>query len=161
VFIISLTGYYVYSSPFFHRLEVMVELQNVGSTEQRIYLFKTAVDVWLENWESFFFGIGHDNFRDLNILRTYSHSTISEVLVSSGLVGFLLYFCALGVLFKNLYIQRKRLSESKHFTTIFSCFIFFILIVFFNATAVLYSGRELWPLIGCISSYVMFLKRLA
>jgi len=156
--LIVLALYFVYTSPFFYRLESMVMLTDKGSTSDRIFLFNAAIKTWLDNGINFIFGIGHDNFRDFNTLRLYSHSTISEVLVSSGIIGFFLYFSALGVLLKKLYFLSKQHLYHHYFTSIFNCGIFITLILFFNATAVLYSERDLWPLIGIVASFSMYLS---
>lgn len=157
--LISGALYFVYKAPFYYRLETMPQLIESGSTEIRLYLFKSAIALWSDSGINIFLGIGHDNFRDYNTLRLYSHSTISEVLVSSGIVGFLLYFSALGLLTKNLYVQAKQFIESDHLASVINCSIFMVIIFFFNATAVLYSDRELWPLIGIIGSYSLFLGK--
>lgn len=165
-FIISIslivtTIYFVYTSPFYYRLENLMHftVNASSSDEDRLYLFKTAIEIWLKNGINFFFGIGHNNFAVHNDLQLYSHSTISEILVSSGIVGFLLYFSALGFLLKNLYIQKKIVIKTKHFTSVIGCFFFIILILFFNASAVLYSARDLWPLTGIVAAYSLFIKK--
>lgn len=153
------TLYLIYKSPFFFRLERIILFTDTGSPGERLYLFTTAIDVWFKNFISIFVGIGHDNFRDYNNLCTYSHSTISEVLVSAGVIGFALYFGAFILLLKKLYIQSKISFSKIQSTQIFSCFFFLLILLFFNATAVLYSSRELWPLIGIIASYSHFLRK--
>jgi hypothetical protein len=150
---------FVYYSPFFFRLERIILYKDMGSPGERVYLFKTAVEVWFGNVVSILCGIGHDNFRDYNSLRTYSHSTISEVLVSAGIFGFALYFAGFMLLLKKLYFQSKYSMGKFQFTESFSCFFFLLILLFFNAFAVLYSSRELWPLIGIIAAYSQFLGK--
>jgi O-antigen ligase len=160
VLIVSIV-YFIYSSPFYSRLVRMIQDTDTGSTGARIYAFKAAIHLWLDNVHNFFLGIGHGNFQNHNLLGIYSHSTISEILVSSGIIGFSVYFGALGLLLKNLYVQSKLISKTIHFHSVFSCVIFILIFLTFNATAVLYSERGLWPLIGIIAAYSLIIKEQA
>ena len=151
--------YLVYASPFFNRFNQMFNYREADSTGLRLYLFVNAIAIWTENLKNFFIGIGHNHYKNINPYNAYSHSTISEVLVSTGVIGFFLYFNSLRLLFKNTYAQTKTWLKTPRFTTVMNCMIFVLIILFFNVTAVLYSERELWPIIGCISSYIMHIKR--
>lgn len=110
-------------------------------------------------WKTFLAGVGHENFKDMNLLGKYSHSTITETLVASGIFGFLLYFGSLFFLIRHFNKLRKITLGSKHFSTVFlpdsdSTFLFF------NTAAVMYDSRDFWPLMGVMSSYGLYISRL-
>jgi O-antigen ligase len=157
--LIAATVYFIYSSPFFYRLLKMLQGTDISSSSDRLYLFKSAINLWINSIHNLFLGIGHGNFQYHNILGLYSHSTISEILVSSGIIGFFIYFGSLVILLKNLYIQSKLAFMTTNFQPLFSCVIFILIFLSFNATAVLYSDRGMWPLIGVIASYSLVIKK--
>lgn len=157
--LISLTLYYVYNSPFFDRMQNMVS-GDPHSTAHRIYLINTAIETWLEGGKTFLAGVGNGNFKDMNILGKYSHSTITETLVASGIIGFLLYFGSLFFLIRQFNHLRKITLGSRHFSTVFFCLILILLFLFFNSAAVMYDSRDFWPLMGVMSSYGMYISRL-
>ncbi len=151
--------YYIYTSPFFYRLESMVHLRQFDSSfGSRLYLFNAAIELWLDNVKNIILGIGHNNFINYNAYGAYSHSTISEVLVSSGIIGFGFYFSSLCLLLKNVYAQTKKTYNLPTFAPTMNCLIFLIIVFFFNTTAVLYSARDLWPLIGMVGAFSMSLQ---
>lgn len=65
-----------------------------GSASERLYFYHVAVQVLQQH---FLVGVGLDNFRVLSgttygSSSTYAHSTYLEMLVATGVIGFLLYF---------------------------------------------------------------------
>lgn len=65
-----------------------------GSASERLYFYRVASQIVQQH---FLMGIGLDNFRELvgtvyGSTKTYAHSTYLEVIISTGIVGFLLYF---------------------------------------------------------------------
>lgn len=142
------SAYYVYRSPFFFRLERLLTDDNTESSpNKRLYLVVTATRVWIDDFKTFLLGVGYDNFRFYNQLQTYSHSTISETLVCTGIVGF-------GFYFGGLYILSRRLFSLKRHTFLgWMGMSFVVLFVFLSINAVLCASREFWPLTAMISSY--------
>lgn len=150
-----LTGalYYVYHSPFFNRLELFFSGSDTGSTAERYYLASTALALWIDDIKTFILGVGYDNFRYHNQLHTYSHSTVTETLVTTGIIGFVLYFSGLYLLGKRLFIIQRHPYSQDSRTPIYMGLVFVLLFVLFNISAVMCASREFWPLVGIISSY--------
>ncbi|MCX6239697.1 MAG: O-antigen ligase family protein [Bacteroidia bacterium] len=157
--LISLTLYYVYNSPFFDRMQTMVN-GDTHSTAHRIYLINAAIDTWLDSGKTFLAGVGHENFKDMNLLGKYSHSTITETLVASGIIGFVLYFGSLFFLIRKFNTLRNLTLGSRHFSTAFFCLMHILLFLFFNTAAVMYDSRDFWPLMAVMSSYGMYISKL-
>jgi hypothetical protein len=141
--------YVLYTSPFFYRVQTMFDEQY--STDSRMYLFQRALFVWGSSPKNFLMGVGLGNFQFYNYLHVYSHSTVAETLACTGLTGFLLYFSSLGSMF-ILYGKALRVLPPDNRTQVWLVFIMLVLILFFNVTAVLYSSRIFWPLLGIISA---------
>ena len=157
--LIGVTIFYVYNSPFFERMETMIN-GDTHSTAHRIYLINAAIDTWLDGGKTFLAGVGHENFKDMNLLGKYSHSTITETLVASGIIGFLLYFGSLFFMIRQFNHLRNITLGSGHFSTVFFCLILILLFLFFNSAAVMYDSRDFWPLMGVMSSYGLYISKL-
>lgn len=84
------------------------------SLVERAHLYKRAGDIALQNPV---LGIGLDNFRaqprfpGAGPIGTYSHSNYAEVLVSTGIVGFVLYFSVFALWALALYRVRYLLGH--------------------------------------------------
>lgn len=150
-----LTGtlYYVYHSPFFYRMEQLFSGSDTGSTAERYYLASTSLTLWVNDLKTFLVGVGYDNFRFHNQLHTYSHSTVTETLVTTGIIGFILYFAALYLLGKRLSIIQRHPHFRDSHAPVYMNLVFVLLFVFFSINAVMCASREFWPLVGIISSY--------
>lgn len=59
------------------------------STYERLYLIETAKEVWGEH---FLLGVGWDNFCYYNMLHLYAHNNYYELLASTGIIGFMIYY---------------------------------------------------------------------
>ena len=148
--------YLVMGSPFFYRLELM--FLGEPSSIYRAYLFEEAIKVWNSSVKNLVIGVGIGNFERFNYLYTYSHSTISEALVCTGVIGFVLYFASIFAVIKVFYKGYEyNVDKSKGFFQLF--LVFLLVVLFFNIFAVMFSSRMFWPLIGIISSYGLLLKR--
>lgn len=141
--------YLIYTSPFFFRIQTMFGGQ--FSTQARLYLFKEALNVWSGSVKNFIMGVGIGNFMFYNSLHAYSHSTIAETLVCTGIIGFSLYFASMASIF-FLYVRTLRVVPSDQRVQIWLVFIILLLIIFFNSAAVLFADRIFWPLLGIISA---------
>lgn len=147
---------FLYTSPYFYRLQGLFEGE--ASVNERSDLFKQAITIWTSSIKNLFFGIGINNFMYYNEYFAYSHSTISETLVSSGLIGFSLYFAGLFAAFSQyISLYRDKSYPDKNQMIIF---VFMLIItLFINTTAVMYDDRLYLPLLGLIGSYGLFLKK--
>lgn len=146
----------IIKSPFFSRMQAM--FQGDASTFNRVYLFKQAINVWLSSLTNVIAGVGIGKFSFHNSLHTYSHSTVSETLVCTGLVGFGFYFFGFLSVFSNFFNALK-FSKSENKTNILLVIIFLFLVLFFSLSAVIYSDKLFWPLLGIISSYGIAIKK--
>lgn len=90
ILVISLLGYYSLGSMFEDSvlLERLVLLFESGS-DTRESMYGAAMDYFKQ---SPLVGIGFNNFRALSIFGTYSHSTYSEALACTGIIGCIFYF---------------------------------------------------------------------
>ncbi len=149
--------YLIYNSPFYFRLERLWSPESIKSgtsAAQRIALFSSALKLWAQNP---LLGLGFEQFRYR--LGTYSHSTVSETLVSTGLVGFLIYFGCLANLCFNLIKTINREIDSTSRLILLSLGFWIIIFIFFNVFAVMYVNRFMWPIIGAISGYISSRQR--
>jgi O-antigen ligase len=146
----------IFKSPFYNRIPEL--FQGDTSTITRWSLFIEALNIWTSSFKNLIIGIGLNNFQFFSSTKDYSHSTISETLVCTGIVGFALYYTSLFMIFYDYY---KILPNSNQDFRAFikTVFIFLFLILFFSLSAVIYSDRLLLPLIGMISSFGTILKR--
>jgi O-antigen ligase len=101
---------YVWESTYMgYRLQVTFAGQN--------FFGDARTTMYEEGWKLFYenpiAGIGMGNYRVYSSLDAYSHSDYMEVLASTGVVGFLLYFSIYFVLIKRLLQLRKmNISEA-------------------------------------------------
>jgi O-antigen ligase len=147
---------FLYHSPFFYRLQGMFEGES--SSNVRSELFRQAIAIWSGSVRNLVVGIGINNFKFYNDYFAYSHSTISETLVSTGIIGFTLYFTGFLVSFSDYYKLYKKHYAPYQIVILFNLFMLF-LILFFNSTAVMFDDRLFMPLLGIISAYGLVLKR--
>ena len=150
--LIIVAGYFIYTSPFFFRIEQFIYGGSV-SDARRLELAGEAIHVWLLNWKTFIMGVGYDNFRLYSSLQAYAHSTPLELLASNGLVGFSLFMGFLGLLFRKfIYLFRHALNQELK-SIFFSTLIFLSLYSFFMLAEVLHDSREMLPILGCLAAY--------
>lgn len=76
---------FVTESSMFLRLERLLD----SGDEARLLMYSTAVELFKQNP---IIGVGINNYRVLTYFQTYSHSTYAEILVSTGLIGTIIYF---------------------------------------------------------------------
>lgn len=147
---------YILDSPFFSRYESMISGGD-SSLDKRIYLFKHAFYVWSSSLKNALMGVGIGNFHHYNYLRLYSHSTITETLVCSGLVGFGLYFLGFGSVFVQSFRAYKVVTQQEKIQTLL-IFVFLLMLFIFKIAAVMFYNRLFWPLTGVISAHVINLR---
>ena len=104
-------------------LNRLLTLTSSTDESMRIYLFSSAIDLWLTDIKTFFFGGGVKSFPifiNQNSLGYYPHNIFLEVLSELGLVGIILFFKMLSIPF---YFLKKKLL------IMLSIFMFFIFMV--------------------------------
>lgn len=146
----------IYNSPFLNRYLNMISGTD-SSFQTRKFLIIEAISVWSYSLKNMLLGIGISNFRYYNDLQLFSHSTITETLVCSGLIGFVLYFSSFGSIFVSSFEAYKVISQREKIQVIL-IFVFLIMLFLFSMASVLLSDRLFWPLLGVISAHVINLK---
>lgn len=91
----------IYNSPYFNRIRnlfIVLSGGNVleGSVDVRTAMLGRALDLWAQKP---LFGWGIDQFRVVSGFNTYSHNNFSEILVNSGIFGFISYYGIFALLF--------------------------------------------------------------
>lgn len=89
--ILLLTAGYYLIYPHFNDSPLVMRLTELfqGGEETRIGMYAVAFDLFKQ---SPLLGIGFNNYRALSVYNTYSHSTYSEALACTGIIGSILYF---------------------------------------------------------------------
>lgn len=147
---------FLYHSPFFYRLQGMFEGES--SSNVRSELFRQAIAIWSGSLKNLVMGIGINNFKFYNDYFAYSHSTISETLVSTGIIGFVLYFAGFLVSFAD-YHKLYKMHNSNYQTVVLLNLFMLFLTLFFNSTAVMFDDRLFMPFLGIISAFGLILKK--
>lgn len=153
---LSLLSYVMITSPFFSRITSIFTIGE-SSFSLRAYLIKESLNVWSSSPRNFFLGIGYGNFHLHNYLRLYSHNTFTETLVTTGLVGFLLFFTSIGSIFV-FYYKLLKTTKGKTKIEVFSVMVFLVLFLFFSLLSVMITERVFWPMIGLFYAHGMILK---
>jgi len=159
IFLIVISGYFIYTSPFFFRVEQLFYGGSISDIN-RLILAKEAIHVWLMNLKTFFFGVGYDNFRLFSEFRTYSHSTLLELLSCTGIIGFILFIGFLFLLSRKFIFLYKNAYDQESKGVFFTMLIFLTIFSFFMLAAVLQASRELLPMLGCIAAFGQYRLQL-
>ena len=110
------------------------------SLQHRFTLAKTGLDIF---WENPAFGTGLASFSEARMenkfqaIGTYAHSNIIEVLVSSGMIGFTLYYGMYVIMFYSMNMVAKKnqnISENPLMMMTVSLFSFILYFDFFAVT---------------------------
>lgn len=148
--------YYLYgvfsNSVFYFRFAKLINGES-ESYEGRSNLMAEAWHVWQENP---LLGVGFDSFRYHNEEGMPSHSSITETLVSTGLIGFILYFSALYVIivvFFKFYFRAKKIHFEEYQKDAQFFILYVMIFIFFNSSAILYNSRDMWPLLAVLYIY--------
>jgi O-antigen ligase len=156
------------SSKHYHRFERIFESfqaddnRSLGESEKgRLALLAVGRDTALSNP---LIGVGLDNFRFLDskqatgYIGTYSHSNFIEIAVSTGLIGFTIYYLAFGILFLSCY-RRLKYSGTSNEKLYFGFNIFILLMcVIYDFAMVSYYEKVTWLVIAMVvaSTYRRF-----
>lgn len=150
--LVLVAGYYIYTSPFFFRMEQMFT-GGSGSDINRWDLAGEAIHVWLMNGKTFLMGVGYGNFSLFSELQTYSHSTPLELLAGNGLIGLFLFMGFLTLLFRKFIFLYKYTDNQDQRSIVFGTLIFLAIFTVFMLAAVMHESRELLPILGALSAF--------
>lgn len=150
ILVIGLIVYAVVASEllFFRRFSVIFE---GGDRTLRIFLFTSAIDLWLQNAYSFIVGIGPQQFPiaiGQNSPGMYPHNFLLETLCEYGLLGFVLIFFPF-LLLGLIYLKKilcDKLKDPNRITLSALAVLFFSVSMFTGSLA------SVWTLIFIVSS---------
>jgi len=134
----------------FRRFSVLFES---GDRSMRIFLFTNALQLWLQDVPSFFFGIGPQGFPraiGADSPGMYPHNFLLESLCEYGFLGFLMIFFPF-LLIGLVYIKKiltNRLTDSSTLT------LAALTLLFFTVSMGTGSLASVWPLIFLVSALV-------
>ncbi len=146
-------AYFIYTSPFFFRMEQLFAGISTTSDSNRLMLAQEAVQVWLMNLRTLFIGVGFDNFWTYSALGVYAHSTPLELLASTGLIGCSLFLGFLGLLVRKFIWLFRAAPDPVSKSLFFVIDIFLFIYTFFMLFAVMHDSKELMPILGCLAGY--------
>jgi O-antigen ligase len=151
--LIVVAGYFIYTSPFFFRMEQFFAGMSNASDSARWDLAREAIQVWLMDPKTVFMGVGYDNFWSYSTLGTYAHSTPLELLASNGIIGLALFLGFLTLLVLKFIRLYKGATEPGSKVLHFAILVFLFVFTFFMATAVLHDSKEMLPILGCLAGF--------
>lgn len=144
---------FLINSDFWFRTERVIEVFRGDSSNAdsslvgRLWLAQRAIDVAVANPV---LGIGLDTFRmtrgaEIGVsVGAYSHSNYLEILVSTGVLGFGLYFYIYWLWFKKLYTLRRYLKSQTHFSRYAMVAIVTTMIAVMDVGMVSYYDKVMW-----------------
>jgi O-antigen ligase len=141
---------FILCSPYGTRVRDLLGGRMDQSAGERMTMGQVGLQLWSRHPV---FGAGLDQFR-AHYGGTYSHSTVIEVLVSTGLMGFVLYFGALAAAAARAFAVARNIVDGEPFRVALVALVFAVLFSFFNLFAVMYDDRLLWPLLGGFCGFV-------
>jgi O-antigen ligase len=164
-------SYFIMTSDYSHRVRNIMHYIKGEKLEKkersiinRAYLIQIGINDFSKNP---FIGTGLSSFDDTKIgigilsrrIGAYSHSNFIEVLVSSGIIGFFLYYaiylsCILGLLQQFKYELDPRLKPILYFASTA-----IPVLIFYEFFAVTYSGNEYWIFLSCVFASNTILKK--
>ena len=156
------TGLFLMKLPFFFRLVEGFSSVHAIMKEPRVQYFFRAIGAVIENpltglgWGGFALaGLG----RNAEGIGHYSHSSVSEVLVATGLPGFLMYYGAQFFLWKLIRDVRRLNLSVQDATAVNIIYAVFWVLLIWHSVAVLDDHRLIWPLLGVFCGYLWNLQR--
>ena len=167
--VMSLAVFFVMNGKHAHRIEGLVTAYQEGdasaadrSLEGRYELYKIATNEALKRP---LFGVGLDNFRNINTggyfgssVGAYSHSNYMEVMVSTGIIGLLLYVSIYIVMLSRLYRLRRAVYYSDIVGDYAITSSLFIMIIIFDFAMVSFSEKVSWFLLAGIMAQIYIIE---
>lgn len=156
-------AYFIAKLPFFFRVREMMTDRGAVEKEPRLIYFFRSLEVVAKNP---IFGLGLNGFA-MHRLGTnhrgegqYTHSSISESLSATGLIGFALFYGVYFVLFMQIRRLRKLDIPPKDRATLNMIMAYLLVVVAFSSVAVLFYHRLICPLLGACSGYVWYMEKM-
>jgi O-antigen ligase len=135
-----------------------------SSIEDRAYLMEIGIENFTENP---IIGKGLSSFDDTVVgvgvftqeIGKYSHSNVIEVLVSSGAIGFIIYYSIYFTCFFKIIGLFKMNIDKNSKPVAYYAITAIIICLFYDMFAVTYFGKEFWIFFTCILSSITLLIR--
>lgn len=125
----------------YERLQATIQGEE-SSSNLRSTMIREGLDLWEV---SPVYGYGINQFRFISSYSTYSHNNYTELLVSFGLTGFILYYSILlSLLFRSV---RGYLNRSSYASLLGAAV---LLLLLWDIALVAYSTRLIWLFIGVL-----------
>lgn len=148
VSIISLfVGFFLIQLPIFSTIYKRLEsfIQGTSSSDSfRYKLISDGIDLLIDNP---LFGYGLNNYRLFNFEQYYSHNNFIELLVSLGIIGFVLFYCIFFKSIIDLFNIRNKL-EKMHIIMIF----YIVATLVFGYAMVQFYSKSIWIVLGIVLS---------
>lgn len=155
------TAYYIQKLPFFFRLITVFSSTDAMKDEPRLQYFFNALEACAEHPV---LGLGIGGFAlarygvNAENVGHYSHSSVSETLSCTGVLGFLLYFGSRLAVF-TLALRTRRLNLSANEKATVNMLLAYLgALVLFDIVAVTIHDRLMWPLMGAACGYLWHLN---
>lgn len=161
--------YYLKDTSHFYRIQRVIDafeskdISSAGESERgRLELYAKGLEVAMDNPV---IGVGLDNFRRVDSgnvfssdIGTYSHSNYIEVLVSTGIIGFVLYYSVYGLLLFRIYKLRKRNFSNRDKTSLIMVGSIFSMYILYDFAMVSYYEKVSWLIMALVLSVVGILE---
>lgn len=165
-------AYYVVKSTYFYRLENLITAVQTGETRGtdtsirgRALLYKHAFRVAMSHP---LLGVGPNNFQATSSssfggiskdVGTYSHSNYAEVLVSTGMFGFFLYFSVYVVVWIRLWRLRAVGRNPEHMALFLTAVLLALSIPIYDIGMVSYFEKTSWLVLATVIAAIHILAR--
>jgi hypothetical protein len=169
-FLFGIFGYFIMKSEYGYRMEnVMLYIKGEkvqkGDTSitGRAYLYKVGLKNFMN---SPIIGNGLSSFDDTDLgigtisrrIGAYAHSNLIEVLASSGVIGFILYYSIYWTCISRLLYQFK-FELNTHIKSIWYLATTFIAVMLtYELFSVTYYGKEFWIFLSCVLASIKIIK---
>ena len=170
-FLFGIFGYFIMKSEYGYRMaNVMLYIKGQkiqkGDTSitGRAYLYKVGLKNFMN---SPIIGNGLSSFDDTDLgigkisrrIGAYAHSNLIEVLASSGIIGFILYYSIYWTCILRLLYQFK-FELNTHLKSIWYLTITFIVVMLtYELFSVTYYGKEFWIFLSCVLASIKIINK--
>jgi hypothetical protein len=150
--------YFLSKIPTVFRLTESIDAR-VIQNEPRVVYFVRGMEALMANPLA---GMGLGGFGASGLAGRrdhYTHSTITETLVATGLPGFLLYAGSFVSLYALLRAVRRQAAPGSELALVNVLLVFYWTVVFNSITHVMINDRLVWPILGGAIGYLAQKKR--
>ena len=159
IFFFALAFFIMEKNPHFNRIETMVNSEE-SSSIMREYLIKRSFIVWTSSPRNFVLGVGLEQFPLHNPYKGVAHATFAEVLVTTGLIGFLIFYSIIFTFYKNFrFVIKYKKYYHGNVLEIYSIGILLTIYLLFDVTSIVHNNRLVLPILGIFFTYLSLIKK--